>query len=423
MKKLERTIRRKVTIIGLLVVLALTGSVSAQVQVNAATTVGINEEVARAITERFNTEHPDIHVTLDAIPWTSIFDRMMVEFATGQPSYDVFWHSMSMLPTFIRSGYLEPLDEYFENTELVSADFDLSDFPESLMPRVDGNLYHLPYMTGPQIVFYRKDLLEQANLEVPQTLDEFLAAVQQLHNPAEQIYGTVTHGVRSGAGGNTYSFYPILFSMGGQILDGEGQVAIDDPVAVEALEYWLELYRHSSPESVNYGAGAASESMMAGNVAIMYTYADHHARFKDPERSQIVDEIAWAPFPQGPAGAHPIAHVWSVSISRFSSDEKKDATFRYITYLLDQANMEAYAKAGGVPPRNSALTGELAEDRPAFTLSAQGLETAVGVPLIAEYIRLEEILSVALSEVLAGTTTPENALNDAAQQMRRILRQ
>jgi multiple sugar transport system substrate-binding protein len=396
-------------------------SAGPKVEIVAATTLGINEAVARALTEKFNAENSDIHVKLEAIPWTSIFDKMMVDFATGKSSYDVVWHSMSMLPALVRSGYLEPLDKYFNNQKLINKNvFDLNDFPQSLMPKLNGQLYHLPYMTGPQIMFCRKDLLDKAGLKVPATLEEFMAAVKKLHDPKNGVYGTVIHGTRSGAGGNTYQYYTLLNSLGGSILDSNGKVMIDQPEAIKALQLWLDMYKYSPPDSINWGAGAASEAMMAGNVALMLTYADHYARFLDPARSKVTDKIGWAAFPAGPAGSRPVAHVWSVSVSRFAKN--KDAAFRYMTYLLDKKNMQTYLDAGGVPPRISVLTGPESKSVPALALSAKGLSTAVGVPLIKEYIKLEEILSVQLSEALAGSKSAETTLEDAAKQMKAVLK-
>ncbi len=407
-------------VVGLLVVVPVRGSAApaGPVEITAAITLGINLDVARPLTERFNASQSEVRVNIDAIPWTSIFEKMMIEFSTGRPSHDVLMHSMSMFPTLVRAGYLEPLDAYFGNRALVDkAAFDLGDFPESLTPKERGRLYHLPYMTGPQILFYREDLLRAAGLSVPATTDEFLAAVRRLHAPGRGVYGTVIHGIRSGAGGNTYHFYPFLFSLGGNIIDSQGKTAIDSPEAVRALEYWLELYKYSPPDSINFGAGAASEEMMAGNVALMITYADHYARFLDPKRSKIVSSIRWAPFPRGPVGRGiAVAHVWSVSISRYS--QRKEAAFKYIAYLLSKQSMPEYVKAGGVPPRLSVLT---APDAPqAFKLSAEGLKTARGVPLDHLYISMEEILSVELSKALAGEKSAAQALKDAASEIRRI---
>ncbi|MBI4280403.1 MAG: sugar ABC transporter substrate-binding protein [Armatimonadetes bacterium] len=409
-----------VVIIGLLagVPSVSLGAPAGPVEITAAITLGINLDVARPVTDRFNASQNEVRVKIDAIPWTSIFEKMMIEFSTGRPSHDVLMHSMSMFPSLVRAGYLEPLDAYFERKDLVDkAAFDLKDFPESLMPRERGKLYHLPYMTGPQILFYREDLLRAAGLGVPSTTEEFMAAVKRLHNPQRGMYGTVLHGIRSGAGGNTYHFYPFLFSFGGNIVDAQGRTAIDSPEAIRALEYWLELGRNAPPDAINFGAGPASESMMAGNVALMVTYADHYARFLDPKRSKIASTIRWAPFPRGPVGRGiAVAHVWSVSISRYS--RQKEAAFKYIAYLLSKQAMPEYVKAGGVPPRQSILTAPDAP--PAFRLSAEGLKTARGVPLDHQYIRMEEILSVELSNALAGKKNAAQALRDAAAEIRRI---
>lgn len=415
---------RPLFIISLVILVFLTNSLSlasGKVEISAATTLGINEEVARYLTEKFNAENPNIHVTLEAIPWTSIFDKVMVEFATGKSSYDVFWNSLSMLPALTKSKYLEPLDEYLNNPRLIDKnDFDLNDFPKSLMPREEGCLYHLPYMCGPQLLFYRKDLLEKENLKIPSTLSEFMAAVKKLHDPKSGIYGTVIHGIKSGAGGNTYQYYSILNSFGGGIIDSTGKITINNKEAIEALNFWLEMYRCSPPDSINFGAGAASEAMMAGNVALMITYSDHYARFLDPSRSKIVDKIGWALLPEGPAGSHSIASSWNISMSKFS--RKKEAAFKYMTYLLKKENMEAYINAGGVPPRISALTGPLSKGKPALELTAKALSTAVGVPLISEYIKMEEVLGTEINQALAGQKTSMKALNDASKQMSKILK-
>lgn len=411
-------------LISLTILTLLTGSFSlagSKTVITAATTIGINEEVAQKLTEKFNTENPDVYVKLDAVPWSSIFDKLMVEFATGRSSYDVIWHSMSMLPTLVRSNYLEPLDKYFNNSRLINKNqFDLDDFPESLMTKVNGSLYHLPYMCGPHLLFYRKDLLEEANLKVPQTLSEFMTAVKKLHNPSKGVYGTVIHGIKSGAGGNTYQYYDFLNSFGGKIIDSRGKVTISDKKAIEALDFWLEMYRYSPPDSINYGAGPASEAMMAGKVALMITYSDHYARFLDPKRSKVVDKIGWALLPTGAAGSRPIASTWNVSISRFSRE--KEAAFKYITYLLKKENMDAYLDAGGVPPRISTLTGPQAKGVAALELTAKALKTSVGVPLISEYIKIEEILGTALNQALANQKTSKQALEDAAEQINRIIK-
>ena len=59
-----------------------------------------------------------------------------------------------------------------------AADLGGDDFLTSLLEAgtYDGKLYAVPYYAGARIVVYRKDLFEEAGIEIPTTLDEFLAA-------------------------------------------------------------------------------------------------------------------------------------------------------------------------------------------------------------------------------------------------------
>ena len=45
---------------------------------------------------------------------------------------------------------------------------------------VDGKTYAVPYYAGSKYIFYRKDLFEEAGIEVPTTMDEFVEAAVDL---------------------------------------------------------------------------------------------------------------------------------------------------------------------------------------------------------------------------------------------------
>jgi len=392
----------------------------AKKQLNVAVTLGINNTVAQALTKEFELANPDVDVVLDQIPWTSIFEKLLIDFASGKSQYDVVLHSLSTTPTYIKAGYFEPLDKYFQNPDLIDMEkFDLKDIPESLRSEYSGKLYYLPYITFPQILFYRKDVLKEAGLDVPKTMEEFLDTVRAVHNPEERLYGTCIQGLRgAGAGMNVYNWYPLFFSWGGKIIN-ENKLGYASSAGIEALKFFKELLGYSPSDAINYGAGQASEAMMAGNVALMIQNADHFARMDDPSRSKVVGEIAYALLPKGPSGQSiALTGVWNISITQFS--DNKELAFRYITYLLSKDSMPTFVKAGGVPPRYSILKS-MGEEYPALKLAGEALITAQGVPIVKDYIKIEEILSVEIGLALAGLKTPEQALQDVVEQAQGIL--
>jgi multiple sugar transport system substrate-binding protein len=93
----------------------------------------------------------------------------------GSNAPDVF-----ELPTIgvdqVKAGLLEPLDDLIAD---VKSDFS----PASLKPyTVDGKIYGIKMINDPTFVYYRKSLFQQANLEVPKTIDDLIAAAKTLTN-------------------------------------------------------------------------------------------------------------------------------------------------------------------------------------------------------------------------------------------------
>ncbi|MEO0565277.1 MAG: extracellular solute-binding protein, partial [Chloroflexota bacterium] len=74
----------------------------------------------------------------------------------------------------VQAGQLEPLDDLFEDV--------LDDFNPTAMERVtiDGTIYGVPMILDPQFIYYRVSAFEEAGIEVPQTMDDLIAAATAL---------------------------------------------------------------------------------------------------------------------------------------------------------------------------------------------------------------------------------------------------
>ena len=68
-----------------------------------------------------------------------------------------------------------------------------------------------PVQGGGDLMVYRTDLLEKAGIQPPKTWDEYFAAVQKLHDPANGVYGTALRGQR-GSGANVWRWMPFPWS-------------------------------------------------------------------------------------------------------------------------------------------------------------------------------------------------------------------
>ena len=82
---------------------------------------------------------------------------------------------------FVENGWVEPLDKYVKDDK----EYDVQDFSKGSIgsATIDNKLVGIPIVTEQEILYYRKDLLANAGLTVPKTIEELKADAQKLNNP------------------------------------------------------------------------------------------------------------------------------------------------------------------------------------------------------------------------------------------------
>lgn len=144
----------------------------------------------------------------------------------------------------------------FDDYESVTERFGES---ASIPYKYGDGVYALPDTQAFFMMFYRSDILEELEIEVPETWDEFIAAtaVLQRNNmtswiPYTQIADTST--VNAGVGG--LSLFPsILQQFGGGFYNEEinGCSWSSDPVMLNAFSFWTDMYtKYKLPTTLSF---------------------------------------------------------------------------------------------------------------------------------------------------------------------------
>lgn len=374
-------------------------------------TVGVNEPIVRALVPGFEKKYPNIDVNVVGINYLNVFERQLLDLKSQQGDFDLVTHTPSFFSVYVANGYLAPLQPLIDNKQLTDdAVLAFDDLVPALVEEgntFEGELYGLPFIEFPVAYIYREDLLKKAGVGVPKTLDEMMDISKKLNSPPS-VYGNTVQGTIGGAGANTWNWYPFLFSYGGDILDESGKPVINSPEAVEALQYYVDLYECCSPEeSVNWDNSSPYEPMLAGKLAMLVTDADTY-----PQVVEGKYPIGIAKMPAGPAGSKPLAGSWSYSISEFSDDQ--EAAWLFMQYLVSKEAIPSYEEAGGIPPRVSSLTES---DNPLYQVVAESLEEAKGLPKAANYLEMEDAISRAIADALLGNKSPQEALDGAQAEL------
>ncbi|WP_372661778.1 sugar ABC transporter substrate-binding protein [Cohnella sp.] len=274
--------------------------------------------------------------------------KLTVQFTAGSETPDVFmYRPLQEGKLFYKNGWVQALDEYVNK----DTEYDFADFSKSAVgtATVDGKIAGIPIITEQEILYYRKDLLEQAGIPVPKTIDELVAAAKQLHDPGKEMYGFVARGQRSPLVTQVSSF---LYSEGGDFLNGD-KAAINTPEAVKAFTTYGTLLKDYGPPGVlNMSWPQAFGIFGQGKVAFLTDANSLYKNLTDKEKSQVADKVGFAAFPAGAGGSKPYNITsWGLAINTRSVD--KDAAWEFIKWATSKEIVLKTQEKGNPGARSS----------------------------------------------------------------------
>jgi multiple sugar transport system substrate-binding protein len=260
-----------------------------------------------------------IKVNVESLQESQLTQKLTTEFATKSSTVDVFMtRPLQEGKMFSKNGWYAPLTDY-----------DFSDYPKNIMNAASfgGKPYIVPMVTEWQVLYYRKDLLQQAGLKVPTNFDELEAAAQKLNS--ESVAGFASRGKGAAAVTQLSSY---VFNFGGQYLD-QGAAVFNSKPAIDAVRYYGKMLGSYGPKGVT---SMSWENIMplfqAGKVAMWTDASVFYGQIVDQSKTQIpVANFDIANFPAGPKTNAPfIVSSWGISVA--SQSKKKDLAMKFLNW-------------------------------------------------------------------------------------------
>jgi multiple sugar transport system substrate-binding protein len=284
-----------------------------------------------------------IKVNVEQLQESQLTQQLTTEFATGSSTVDVFMtRPLQEGLLFMKNGWYSPLEKY-----------NFSDYPQSTIDigAQNGTNYIVPLVTEWEVLYYRKDLMKAAGLEVPTTLDELEYAAKMLNK--DGVAGIASRG-KGAAGVTQMSSY--VYNFGGRYLE-DGHAVFDSPEAMEAIRYYGRINGMYGPQGIT---SMSWENIMpnfqAGKVAMWTDASVFYGTVIDPEKSVVPKEdVGVAAFPSGPKANNPFIVVsWGMAVSKNTKHMTAAEKF------LEWATSANFAKEGMLSnitmARNSAWT-------------------------------------------------------------------
>ncbi|MFQ5813154.1 MAG: ABC transporter substrate-binding protein, partial [Anaerolineae bacterium] len=207
-----------------------------------------NEEervtVYEAVAAAFMTEHPDVDVRIVPIEEAGVSQRIATAVAANRLP-DIVRMGIERVATFAAD---EILDE--AAAEAVIASIGEDDFRAGPLKMVTnpatGKRAAVPYDGWIQAIWYRADVFEEAGLKPPVSWDDINAACDTLPGTGNLLYA-LTLATDPGQNYPNQVFEQVAMSNDAWPFDEAGNVTMNTPEMIEALEFYAGLQRCAMP--------------------------------------------------------------------------------------------------------------------------------------------------------------------------------
>ncbi|MFC6487054.1 extracellular solute-binding protein [Nitratireductor sp. GCM10026969] len=355
---------------------------------------------------------PDGRVTVELMPIDRQMELASITMSSQSDAIDVVYLNDTSLKRFAANGWLEPLDELWEEYK---DEYNLDDFPASVIDSVsyDGHIYSMPIMTNTELFFYRSDLFEEAGIEPPTTMEEYMAAAAQLDTPRRA--GTIMSLKPVDAALNEAHWY--INAIGDGWFDEEWRPIFNNEAGVEAITMMKEMTQYAPRGFTSHANDESTINLQQGLAAMGLQWFTRAAAMDNPEQSRVVGQIDWvAP----PGGGARLAND-GFAISKFSSADKEEM-FRMLAEAASEESMREGAQYA-MPPRLSVLEDEeLAKQYRWYPAARRALETGKAFPAMPDFLDVGEIVTRHILQAVTGEVEVKAALDQAAAETEELLR-
>jgi len=367
-------------------------------------------EKAKSLIEEFMKENPDIVVEIEAIPYNALHDKLITFMAAGTAP-DVVRMDIIWVPEFASMGALLELDDYIKRDGINLDNF----FPGPLETcKWNGKYYGLPLDTNTRVLFYRKDLFEEAGIDhPPRTWEELVEIAAKLTKDNDNDGKIDQYGLAIG-GAWPWHFFPFLWQNGGDLLtDDMKQCRLSDDAGVEALQFMVDLiYKYKVAE---YGSDVW-RGFALGRYAMMIMGPWGKPLIESVDKQVAEEKTGVAVLFKGKYSA---SIVGGEDVVIFKQSKNPEAAWKLVKFLISEKYQLGMFEVGQMPVLRS-LKEKLSTD-PYYKVFMEQLETARARTPHPDFAQMKEIIHREVEAALLGLKTPEEALEAACEEINKLL--
>lgn len=302
------------------------------------------------------------------------------------------------------------------------------------LQQINNGTYGLPFHDGPECLIYRKDLFENQTekenfkkqygyeLHPPKTWDEFTQIAEFFNRPEENLNGCVFANYPDGHN-MVFDFCLQLWTRGGSLLNAEKQIDIDQPAAIEALDYYRTIVNNAKavhPKSKDFGSVEAGMAFAKGEAAMAINWFGFASMCEVIDESTIKGkvDIAELPFDENHTTAS-LNVYWLYTIGAGSKHQK--LAYDFLRFAITPESDKLLTQEGGIGCRKSTWNDpEINKTIPFYHKLGMLHENALTLPQTPIWPKVAELIDQMVLTAINGTVPSSQLLKEAQITIQKI---
>ena len=296
-------------------------------------TQGARLETIQAAADQFMAENPGVKIKIETFSWADFYTKWTTGLASGNVP-DMSSALSTQVVEMIDAGAILPVDGLID-------DIGRDQFYQNAITEMtagDGSCYGVPLYSNTEALWYRTDLLEKYDLEVPATWEELYEAAKTITDGENgSAYGLA---LPTGTNDMMATMWLHLYvrSAGETLLTEEGKANLTSKTAIDGIKYWLKVYNDCSPQdAINYNASDEATLFYQGKLAF-----DFNTGFQisgvETNAPDLLDKLDCAAIPRVNSGDPETGCLTTnIPVVIWKNSKHPEICEAFIKYLYDPA--------------------------------------------------------------------------------------
>ena len=362
-------------------------------------------------------EETGAKVEFDTSPFADLYTKQAVLAAAHSPLYDVYSSHFAKISSF--KDYYMPLDKYLDAAYLEDV------LPNAINPlrRADGAIVALPLWMDARLLYYNKEQFKEAGVEFPPKTWEELVRVAEKLTTADH-YGLSLVGSGDPA---LRQYSDFLWQAGGQFLsDDYSEPLFNSDAGVKALRFYSDLIHKDKVvplDAVGFTWPENTKLFSQGNASMVFDWPGMASVYQEALGGE--GTVGFAPLPcDATCESTAVAHAIAVN----PDSKNAEAAAELAIFLASsKAQMEGYEFQQRLPITKSVwdtiLANAAGSGKDRLLALKQAADNGKAWPKISQWADIALVLQSAIEKALAMQVSPKEALDNAANEVRSILKE